>query len=211
MSLFSKGIFHRLGNPSWQCFVCSSPVLFPRPPGMLYPEGMWLPQQLPDGESVLEVAVDSIHCLGIPAKAFYWNEELSQSQERQVKLWKLPQQVRHWMRSVATLFPGRGCALCFVLCLGDSFFQEGSWSMWVSVGSNLRCPQCKQPPWLWPAHCAEGLEILLLAKSVWRLPKLNRRGIHHFIVIDLLIWSSSEFYWLDNSKLKSSYWMEAME
>ncbi|RMC05808.1 hypothetical protein DUI87_17351 [Hirundo rustica rustica] len=53
---------------------------------------MRLPQQLPDGESVFEMAVESIHSLGMQAKAFYWNEELTQSQERRVKLWKLPQQ-----------------------------------------------------------------------------------------------------------------------
>lgn len=41
------------------------------------------------------MAVDPILCLGMQAKAFDWNEELTQSQERPVKLWKLPQQVRH--------------------------------------------------------------------------------------------------------------------
>lgn len=64
---------------------------------------------------------------------------------------------------------------------------------------------------LWAAHCAGVLEILPLAISVWRLPKLSRRDIHHFIVIDLLIWSSSGFYWVDNSRLKSGYWMNATE
>ncbi|KAL2298381.1 hypothetical protein Nmel_015375, partial [Mimus melanotis] len=53
---------------------------------------MWLPQQLPDGESVFEMAVDPAHCLGMQAKAFYWIEELTQSQERRMKFWKLPQQ-----------------------------------------------------------------------------------------------------------------------
>lgn len=99
---------HRLGNPRRK-MLCLQ--LFPRPPVLLYPTGMCLPQQHPDEESVFDMAVDSILCLGMQAKAFYRSEELTQSQER---LWKLPQQVRHWTRCVATLFPGRGCALSFV-------------------------------------------------------------------------------------------------
>lgn len=125
-----KGLF-----TSWKCFVCSSPVLSPRPPALLYPPGMWLPQQLPDGESVFEMAVDPTHCLGMQAKAFYWIEELTQSQERRVKLWKLPQQVRHWVRCVATWFPGRGCALSLVwwqfLSQGPDhcgFLWEATWA-----------------------------------------------------------------------------------
>lgn len=204
MYLFCKGIIQGWVTPGWKCFVCSSPVLSPRPPALLYPRGMWLPQQLPAGESVFEMAVGPTHCLGMQAKAFYWIEELTQSQERRVKLWKLPQQVRHWVRCVATLSPGRGCALSPV-------WWQFLHRILIHVGFCGQLSQWKQSPWLWPALCADVWEVFLLATSVWTLPKLNRRDIHHFIVIDLLIWSSSEFYWLDNSKLKSSYWMKAME
>lgn len=48
-------------TPGWKFFVSRSHMLLPGLYGLLYPGGIGLSQQLPDGEAGFDIAVDSIH------------------------------------------------------------------------------------------------------------------------------------------------------